>query len=1289
MTIDKNEGSISVWNNGNGIPVEMHEKEGVYIPELIFGHLLTSSNYDDDEAKVTGGRNGYGAKLANIYSTEFIVETADHKSELKYKQVFSNNMSTKGKPKILKTGSTKDFTSITFKPDFARFKMENIDADMEALMMKRVYDMAGTVRDVKVFLNGERLKIKGFKQYVEMYVNAIDELTNGEPATAKKEEDGEVDGAGDVDMTAAPTGPKPTIIFDTLTDKGKLWEVAFAVSDGEFRQVSFVNNIATIKGGKHVDVIDNQIISRITEHVSKNKKNGPVKTNAIRNQMWIFVNCQIVNPTFDGQTKETMTLKPSAFGSKWTLSEEMAKKILKSGVVDNVLSFAKFQQEKQLKKSDGHKRTRITGIPKLEDANNAGTRKASECTLILTEGDSAKALAVSGLTEVGRDNFGVFPLRGKLLNVREANHDQIMKNAEITNIKSIMGLQHGKQYTSVDSLRYGRLMIMTDQDHDGSHIKGLIINFLDHFFPTLLKQPNFLVEFITPIVKCTKGKQEISFFTIPEYEVWKEQNNEGRGWVIKYYKGLGTSTSQDAKKYFRAMGKHMLPFETTQPGDRELIDLAFNKKKADDRKEWLRLFRPGTYLDHNIDKVPIKDFINKELILFSMADNARSIPSVVDGLKPGQRKVMFGCFKRKLKGEIKVAQLIGYVAEHSAYHHGETSLASTIVNLAQDFCGANNVNILSPNGQFGTRLMGGKDAASARYIFTNVADITRAIYHPADDALLNYLNDDGQNIEPEWYIPTIPLVLLNGSEGIGTGWSSNVPNYNPKDILANLRRRLAGQEYEPMYPWYRGFTGAITPEDANKNRFKCTGIYNQIDDKTWEITELPVKTWTSPYKESLEERVVGSEKIPATIKEYKEYHTDTTVHFSVELNAKGQAEIAEKGPEVFFKLTSQISTSNMVLFDQHGKIKKYTTPEEILDDFYLLRLEYYSKRKDFLVEELKTQYERLSNQARFVQMIINKELTVNNRKRVELVTELRKRDFRPFPKQGKAKVAADVEADDLEEDDPGADNDFDYLLSMAIWSLTREKVDKLLTQRDEKEKELNILLKRSPQNLWDEDLYHFEQKWEAILAEDDRRLKDVSTKGKKPKAGAIKAKGGAKARKVLKTDDDDMDQDDSADEFVPKVSAAAKKKQSPTKPKATTATENGLKRSASKDAEITSLSASSSSKKLKQATADTISKSSSTSSVKRATSKTPVNVDEEDDDDYLVAKKAPTKKAKAATTQAPKKEVIEDDDEDSFAMLDTPPKKSLPSRNRKPTTKYTDQMDVSEDDEEDDYQEED
>jgi DNA topoisomerase II len=524
-------------------------------------------------------------------------------------------------------------------------------------------------------------------------------------------------------------------------------------------------------------------VQNLIEAVKKKDKKGiPLKPFQAKNHLWLFVNCAIVNPTFDSQTKETMTLRASAFGSKPVLGDDFLKKVLKSGLVENVMSYAKFKQDQLLKKTDGSgKRSRISGLTKLDDANNAGTKNAHKCTLILTEGDSAKSLAVSGLSVIGRDNFGVFPLRGKLLNVRDATHSQIMANAEISAIKQILGLQQGKVYTDASTLRYGHLVIMTDQDYDGSHIKGLIINFIDHFWPSLLKIPGFLLEFITPIVKATKGKgpqkQEISFFTIPEYETWKENNNDGKGWILKYYKGLGTSTTEDAKKYFSDLGKHLKPFQASDDGCRALIDMAFNKKKADARKEWLRGYESGIFMDHKMDEIPIDQFINKELILFSMADNQRSIPSAVDGLKPGQRKVLFACFKRNLKNEIKVAQLGGYVAEQSAYHHGEASLYLTIVNMAQNFIGSNNLNLLEPLGQFGTRLQGGKDAASPRYIFTNLSPLARAVFHPHDDPLLNYLNDDGHSIEPEWYIPVVPMILINGGEGIGTGWSTAIPNY--------------------------------------------------------------------------------------------------------------------------------------------------------------------------------------------------------------------------------------------------------------------------------------------------------------------------------------------------------------------------------------------------------------------------------------------------------------------------------------------------------------------------------
>lgn len=360
--------------------------------------------------------------------------------------------------------------------------------------------------------------------------------------------------------------------------------------------------------------------------------------------------------------------------------------------------------------------------------------------------------------------------------------------------------------------------------------------------------------------------------------------------------GLGTSTSAEAKEYFAALQQHRKVFRYRGSQDDDAINMAFSRKKVEERKTWMNSHHQDTYLDHSVREINFADFVNKELILFSLADLQRSIPNLMDGLKTSQRKVMFGAFKKKMKGEIKVAQLSGYVSEHSAYHHGEASLASTIVSLAQDFVGSNNINLLHPAGQFGTRLQGGKDHASPRYIFTKMGRLTRYLFMECDEKLLNYLSDDGQRIEPEYYLPILPLALINGAEGIGTGWSTHIPNYNPKDVAANVKRLLRSEELEEMKPWFRGFQGTIEKvrrtvvstkahvvwksvcsncegrkyTEASHSRvfffflsyaqlpqtgkasekgetFVASGIIKKIDENTLEITELPIRTWTQVY----------------------------------------------------------------------------------------------------------------------------------------------------------------------------------------------------------------------------------------------------------------------------------------------------------------------------------------------------------------------------------------------------------------------------------------------------------
>lgn len=1135
VTIDAENNIIEVMNDGKGIPVEIHTKENMYIPELIFGNLLTSSNYDDDEKKVTGGRNGYGAKLCNIFSTEFILETADASHESVYKQTWSNNMSQVLKPKISKMRSSKEYTKIRFKPDLSKFGMTHLDDDILSVIRRRVYDLCGTVRNCNIYLNDKKLPIKNFKNYVDMYVKAIQQRSGGN------------------NESSVPEG-QTTIAHENINER---WEVAFALSDGSFNQVSFVNSIATTSGGTHVKYIADQITTKLSEVIHKKLKSKNLKFKAqdIKNNMFLFINCLIENPSFNSQTKEQLTTRTGQFAGsakhKITISDLFINKILKTGILEKIEDIADTNLTLAMQKADGSKKLRIKNQVKLVDANKAGTKKGHECTLILTEGDSALSLAVAGLAVIGRDYYGCFPLKGKLLNVREASVDQISKNAEIKALKQIMGLKHGKHYTidDISTLRYGHIMIMTDQDQDGSHIKGLIINFLDVSFPGLLQIPGFLLEFITPIVKVTirgrgGSKTVMPFYTMPQFEKWRETEGTTCRWSHKYYKGLGTSTPVETREYFAALDKHLKRFHALQTDERQYIDLAFSKKKADDRKDWLQAFEPGTHLDPELEIIPIGDFINKELILFSMADNVRSIPSILDGFKPGQRKVLFACFKRNLKTEIKVSQLQGYVSERTGYHHGEAALAQTIIGLAQDFIGSNNLNLLSPNGSFGSRAAGGKDFSAPRYIFTELNKITRTIFNPLDDALYRYLQEDEQTVEPEWYLPVLPMILVNGTEGIGTGWSTNIPQFNPKDIVDNIRRLMNGEEMLEMAPWYRGWEGEIEKESSS--RYKVKGRIEQIDDTTLEISEIPAKVWTNNVKEFLL-NAMNNEKEKPWIKDFEEQH-GVNLKFVVKLSPEEMQKSLHIGLLQRFKLISSVSLSNMVAFDPQGRIKKYSSPLEILQDYFYIRLEYYQKRKDYIADKLQNQLIRLSEQARFIKLIIDKELTVSNRKRIDLAKQLESLNFTKLDKDGKPSKETTtqslmVDPDELIEeqeetqdisqlntgeiDDAPQENEhipetiytqYDYLLGMSIWSLTRERYEKLLRQKEEKNDELMAFLSKSPKDLWNDDLDQFLDEWNEFLRLDFIKRSDVipskPTTGRKRGRATTKSLASKKAKTI-------------------------------------------------------------------------------------------------------------------------------------------------------------------------------
>ena len=1007
ITINADE--IIIFNDGEAIPIEIHKEHGRYIPEIIFGEFNTSSNYDDTEARIVGGTNGLGAKLTNIFSKKFTVEICDGKNH--YIQTWENNMSIKSEPKI-KASKKKSFTKISFIPDYIRFNTIGLD-DTLLLLKTRVYEACAiTDKRVSVFFNEEKLNIKSFEDYISFFI-----------------------------------GKEPRV-YEKMNER---WEYAVALNPyDKFTQVSFVNGISTSEGGTHVDLIVNQIIYKLKEQLEKKHKDITIRPSYIKDNLLIFVNCLIENPVFSSQTKENHVTKINKFGSKCELSDETIKKIDKLGITANVVEIAKAKDNKSLSKTDGKKQFRLSGIPKLDDANKAGGVEGYKCKLILTEGDSAKASAVAGLSIIGREYYGIFPLRGKLLNVRDATTAQLLKNEETNNLKKILGLQQGKEYNTTKNLRYGGIMIFTDADNDGSHIKGLIINFIHAFWPSLIKVEAFISSIITPIVKVNKGKITKSFYSQVDFIDWKNANDIS-SWHIKYYKGLGTSTALEAKEYFRNLNKQTIIYSSTETTDADLIK-AFKKGYEDNRKEWIKESTgKQNSLNFTVLKQSISQFVNHELINFSIADLERSIPNMMDGFKPSQRKVIYGCIKKGLYNDMKVAQLSGYISEHTSYHHGEVSLQGTIVNMAQDFVGSNNINLLFPSGQFGTRLQGGKDSGSPRYIFTKLQPITKVLFNENDNVLLEYLDDDGFTIEPKYYIPIIPMILVNGSEGIGTGYSTNIPCYNPAEIISNLKKLINCSEAElkPMFPWYRGFKGIIEHEEES-SRYITTGVWSRINQTTIEITELPIGKWTQIYKEFLESLVEENEII-----DYKNNCDDTNISFKIIMQKTVLDELILKENVVKkLKLTSYINTGNMHVFDENCIIRKVSSPEEIIYRFYKVRKAHFIKRKTWIIEKLNKEHDLLESKIRFIKLVISEQLILFNKKKDFIIKQINDfHEIKPFVK---------------------INGSWDYLLDLKIHFLTEEKIIELETKIKNISSELNITIATSIETMWNNELLNLD-----------------------------------------------------------------------------------------------------------------------------------------------------------------------------------------------------------------------
>lgn len=1034
VSINPETGETSVYNDGDIVPIELNEEQNCYNHSMIFGQLLTGSNYDDEEERVVSGRNGLGIKVCNIFSTSFRVRGVDPTNKKKLTQTWSSNMKHTDGPQIEDSSLSFGYTEVTWTPDFSQFNLRGYTEDIVNLYTRYVID-AAMLSKIDVFLNNQLIQVSDLVSYSRMYQSPTSEV---------------------------------------LVLRSRTSEVLLTPST-EFQAISFVNGVYTRLGGHHVDAWSEAIFRPLVNKF--NKKGKPtINIRDIKQFFRLFVVATVVNPEFDGQDKNKLESPPLTDVS---VTARNINTICGWSIIANIEDIIRAKEMVVLKKAE-RKKKGFTKIEGLDPANNAGGKYSEHCTLILCEGLSAKTYAVAGIEKgvygrAGRDWFGVYPLRGKVLNVRNSAPTAIAKNAVITDLIQALGIRHGVDYTNdtnYKQLSYGKIMIMTDADVDGIHIEGLLMNFFHTLFPTVFDRANpFVVSMKTPIVRVFRPRGDLLFYDERRFREYASR--QSKNFKKKYYKGLGTTKPEDVPDTFGLKMVEYVNDEDTQTN----MNKVFHKRFADARKEWLAEFNPDPEfsLDDQGELVEMNmsNFINGEMIKFSNDDCKRSIPNGIDGLKESQRKILYAVKKRKLRyngTSLKVAQLGGYVAEHTNYHHGEQNLFETITKMANEFPGTNNIPLLYRDGMFGTRLSGGKDAASPRYIFTKMDMLTHLLFRDEDDVLLDHVIDDGDTVEPKFYVPILPIILVNGcTAGIGTGWSCNVPCYNPLDLIAGIKVWLDndGEVFleDPdegstvsllpeLVPWYRGFDGKI--ESYGANRFITYGVLETEMNKTT-VSELPIGMWTDKFKETCEEWV--EEK---ALKSMKNYSTPKKANFVLTESQNGFRCSIES-----LKLHSYLYTSNMVLFDEVERLKKYDTVDQILNSFCVVRYEYYVKRKRHMLDALESELRYLGNKERFVSEVIAEELVIMNEEEDVVIEELENRGY------DKDNVKTNMEGEEV--------GGYDYLLRMQVRTFTANKVRQLQNDIASTQDKLDGIRSTTEKQMWLNDLDEFERSYTDFL----------------------------------------------------------------------------------------------------------------------------------------------------------------------------------------------------------------
>lgn len=1063
IEVNQEEGWVSVLNDGAALENIKKEYEytdevtnkktkvSMYPVQLHFGYMRTGTNYNDEEKRKSSGRNGFGAKLTNAFSNRFIVECGDAINKKLLVQEYRDNRSNVSDPVITPYRAKNSYVKVQFWPDLERFKyplakVQKIDDTLVNLFRRYAYDTA-MLSKLPVTFNNEKFLVKDLVKYVKMYFPGSKNLIHL---------------VGDEKFSEA-------VLIDTGNDNG----------GNVLSHVSYVNGINTKTGGVHVDAWADAIFGPIVTALNKRKgSKGKVTKKDLYSYFVLFIRCEVDNPEFaDGNSKDDLS-SPSPQVAK--LGDAELKKILKWNFVSLIDEKLTLKEDNKTTSKQNNKLVYLN--KKLQHANWAkNPKKRNECVLYIVEGLSAKGTAIDLISslEHGADKYGVYALKGKPPNCYTqacGTPAKVIANEEFKNIIQILKLKFGLDYNvkaNRDTLWYGEVRFMTDQDKDGFHIRGLLQAFFYKFFSGLIANGYVKTE-NTPIVIVT-GKHANQFSSLKEWDEWQAEHPTIKipPANIEYIKGLGTFP---AGMIGNAINNDPKLVEYFLEGDeKQYVDVCFAKEgkdSTDARKEWLsrEVLEDDTEMPYT-GKVSLSTMIDKEVWSFHRENVERSLPSMLDGQRTTHRKILYAMGNRP-NTKLQVGLLSGFIASNSYYHHGSTSIESALVTMARGTVGENNIPLLVASGMFGNRIT--RDAAAPRYIITMLEDITSYIFRKEDFPVLKRQVENGVSLEPVNYVPVIPTLLVNGFDSIATGWSSTIPCLNPKDLVEYIKvwlEQSAGElddaDPVPLKPWYRGYKGVITVSKDGKE-WISEGIITK-DKDGYVISELPIGMLIGTAQEKLE-MLIEEKKL----KSFDNYHTPNTVKFvlhpcegfvpSIESLVVGRTHI--------MKSTNKLT--NMVAFNRKGVPHRYESFEELINEFCEVRLEIYEKRKEYQLGVWKRELEEEENKLRFVKAVIAEEINIHNPDDDNAVEEL------------------------LEENNYLRINDtFKYLLDMPIGSMTKTKVAKLEAAIKKLKDLIKKLKNKSVQNMWKEELDEFVTAYEKFLVTRNDDTFVSSKKGKK------------------------------------------------------------------------------------------------------------------------------------------------------------------------------------------------